>query len=226
MIALDSTSSNVNTSGTVVSATHVCTGSDLILFAAIKNNQGGTVTSLTYNGVAMTLIGTCVDSSSRAYWLYYLINPASGSHSITFTAGTSGNVGIFGISFTGAKQSGQPDNNNLGANPTVTSTSYSQSISTVADNCFEIMVGKCDDATPITGGTNTSLAADFDGAKTNYNGMFMVYSTAGKTPAGSASLVLNAGITQQYYTVMASFSPSLSSPVVKKNSNLLLLGVG
>lgn len=96
-----------------------------ILFYAI---QGGTATSVTYNGVALTKLIDILDSSGSGFQLWYLLNPASGAN--TFHHNSSGSR-HFLVSYNGVLQSGFPDSsntNNTAANPKTLATT------TVADN--------------------------------------------------------------------------------------------
>ena len=80
---------------TTATVSHTCTGSDRILFVqAISNDDGDTVTGVTYNGVAMTKIGSSVGvppagSSSNFLSMWYLIAPATGANNVVVTRSTS-----------------------------------------------------------------------------------------------------------------------------------------
>lgn len=111
-ITLDATSSGTITSGTTVTFSHTCTGTNLVLavYAVSRAGAANYPSSITYNAVSMT-----EDTSSRnnqanssgSWW--YLVNPATGANNIVVTYGsTRDEAMIFGVSYTGAKQSGQP----------------------------------------------------------------------------------------------------------------------
>ncbi len=82
---------------------HVCSGSNRVLVVGISWYVGDPITSITYNGVPMTLAVQAVYTDPPFYAsIYYLINPDAGEHSlsITFSSGSYGAAGA--ISFTGA----------------------------------------------------------------------------------------------------------------------------
>lgn len=123
-IAFDAFSTG-NAASSPVTVSHTCTGSNRILFVAVmiqNAGNGDTLTGVTYNGVAMnfgikilhpTVIGRCE-------YIYYLQNPASGTHNIVATASAVSSIMLLNnASYTGAKQTGTP-----------TFTSYGPTIST------------------------------------------------------------------------------------------------
>ena len=76
---------------------HTCTGSNLILWVAVQLYQdtagNGSITTATYNGVALTKY---VEKTTVSLYtaLYYLIAPAAGTHNIVMTATTTGGAQI------------------------------------------------------------------------------------------------------------------------------------
>src|SRR5690242_15649825 len=88
-----------------------CTGTNLILVVAAFGNTGdGSLTGLTYNGVALTSIGReYVSGTSGQYTeLWWLIAPSTGSHNLV-ASGTDSFCLLDTVSFAGADQSNQPD---------------------------------------------------------------------------------------------------------------------
>ncbi|MCW4004630.1 MAG: hypothetical protein NWE95_12040 [Candidatus Bathyarchaeota archaeon] len=96
-INFDSQNSEVSTSGNSISWTHTTSaGSDRILLVAIDifRASGGsptTITSITYGGTALTPLATAVyDSNPRVRsYVYYLLNPASGTRTISVNFASS-----------------------------------------------------------------------------------------------------------------------------------------
>lgn len=96
--------------GTSLTFSHTCTGSELLLIVgvAVISGSASDVTSVTYNGVAMTAIpswnqvsggGSCRSKG------YYLIAPATGAHNVVITVSPAVNIIAAGAtSFTGADQ--------------------------------------------------------------------------------------------------------------------------
>jgi len=89
---------------------HTCAGSDrlLIVCLGLSDHDAATVTGVTYNGVAMTLVGGATEGSGdlkRRYEMWRLIAPATGAHnvSVAFT-GTDLNVEAVAVSFSNAHQ--------------------------------------------------------------------------------------------------------------------------
>lgn len=111
---------------------HTCTGSDLVLYAAV-NVVGDAVSTIKYNGVNMTLINDNTNGSNQISD-YYLVNPATGTHTLALTfSGTGIGIQAGSISLTGVDQASPLDSNNKS---TGTSTTPSLTITTVADNCW------------------------------------------------------------------------------------------
>lgn len=103
-VAFDAASTNGGAGG--ITQAHVCTGSNLILLVGFMDWNGVDLDVLSvnplYNGVAMTLLGTHAYNTARAE-VWYLVNPATGSHNITYT--TTGPSAMVAGSFTGVDTS-------------------------------------------------------------------------------------------------------------------------
>lgn len=107
---------------------HTCTGSDRALDVNISiYDSADFPTSVTYNGVALTLIGSTSNGQYTVYQ-YYLIAPATGANNIEVAV--SGNVFDFvgsGVSLTGVDQTTaigtQAVNSGTDTTPTVNVTS-------------------------------------------------------------------------------------------------------
>lgn len=208
-IARDATSHTSN-NGTTASVTHTITGSNTILIAVLvhNTNEAGTVT---FNGTSMTSIARA-SRNGRTAELFYLIAPTSGAHSLAASWATSGNGVIMGMSYTGAKQSGQPDAFNTGTQQNGSSNqALTVTATVVASNCW-LVGGYTDDHTagdPSLVGTGTSLNVfDFD---TNASGYGI--DSNGTVGTGSQSLQMLAptevGI--QQVMAMASIAPATAS---------------
>ena len=65
MAAFDAAGSGPSTSATSLTWSHTCAGANRILFVGFLSN--GTVTGVTYNGVAMTQVGSSVFTPSPTY---------------------------------------------------------------------------------------------------------------------------------------------------------------
>lgn len=174
-IALDTSTS----AGGAASWSHSCTGSNLVLVVSCYAITD-TVTSVTYNGVSMTQINkTSFPGSGRqGVYLYYLINPATGSNTVLVTGGT----GLGAASYTGAKQSGQPDafaSNSFSASPGTCN------VTVVGTGCW--LVGAlADPSGSESAGAGTTIRA------TDANGLAFADSN-GTVGTGSQTLTINYG---------------------------------
>lgn len=206
MIAVDATSAAEWSSGTTVTVSHTCTGSNLILFAAVESaSVGNTVTTsgVTYNGVAMTIVGSSVNAGTdnRRYDLWYLLAPATGAHDIVVTySGTPAQGAVAAASYTGAKQSGVPDATDSFVGSAVTHAT--KAITTVADNCWLVAVGgECNGVyASVDAGTTLRV-----GSTNKYS--ILLDSNGAKTPAGSYALGYNTTNPKNLCIVVASFAP-------------------
>lgn len=138
MIALDNAATVFTPLSGSPSGSFTCTGSNLILFAFIIGDvNNDNVTGATYNGVAMTLVAKEPpgNSNGRYAYLFYLLNPATGSHTLAATGSPDPLVG-YASSYTGALQSGQPDASGVNNGSNV--ASIAKAITTVASNCWTV----------------------------------------------------------------------------------------
>ena len=203
-IATDATS-NGSASATTVTVSHTCTGDDGILFVGCWiQNSTDQMTSVTYNGVAMTQIGKINNAGTDSTYLYYLIAPATGANDIVMTKSGTDLGYVIGSSYTGASQTGQPDASTTNTGATV--TSLTTSVTTVADNTWTVLMMKASDSTN-SAGTGTTLRIDGPG-----NDQTGIYDSNGAiTPAGSTSLQTTAGTNRSWAHIMASFSPATAA---------------
>ncbi len=209
-IAFDSSVDGVNNggSGTLTFAFNNVAGDIVCVGIAGDTGSGADdITGVTYNAVSMTLAQKNVASSiNRNLYLYYLLGPATGSHNVAITISGSHYLLAGAISLSGAKQSAQPDANNTGlsAGP---QTSLTTSVTTVADNCWTVLLeGAYDSNNPPGAGTGSTRRV-FDAAF----GTWGLFTGGPKTPAGSTSMQTTRPNAQQIGHVMASFSPAAAA---------------
>lgn len=203
-IAYD-TKNNATTGGGASSLTfaHTCTGSDLILFVfTVNHSHLGTMTGVTYGGVSMTLMESNDAPDNKGQRLWYLIAPATGANNVVASKDdSSGWIDAIAVSYTGASQTGQPDAEVVQA--TETTTSYSKSITTVADNCW-IIWPMTNSGLTLTAGSNTTvLQQPTFGA----HGTSFAAAHSDQTPAGSKTLAVTSS-SQRFASIMASFAPA------------------
>lgn len=137
-IAFDASSISTYTDlGATYNWPHTVTGTDPILLVYVGWSVAGdatTVSSVSYNSVALTRIaGSSGSTSGRQGEYWYLLCPASGSHSISVTLSTAVDFQNSGaISLTGA--------NAIGASSGAggTASSASNSLTTTAANSYVV----------------------------------------------------------------------------------------
>jgi len=175
---------------------HTCTGSNRLLVAGIYATND-TLTGVTYAGVSMTFINKVNATGTQFIYLYYLLNPTSGANNLVTSSG--GTLLGYGqaSSYTGAKQSAQPDTSNTAVS--ASTTSLTCSVTTVADNCW--LIGYNYSNLPVAGGGTTFRSPGIGAV------LFMMDSNAPKTPAGSSSLEVTQVSANFSATCLASFSP-------------------
>lgn len=211
-IVFDSTSSG--TSAATFNIAHSCTGSNLILIVTTsEDNSNGSVTGITYNSVALTQIGTGVVSGSNTVRMWYLLSPATGTNNITIT-GSAGNtnMGVCAVSYTGVKQSSQPDAS--GTNTSGATVSYSESVTTITNNCWTVMAGCALSGLVLV---NSSKAFIRQQPEVTYRGTFYTDSNSEITPAGSTTSTVTS-VSQSFLTIMISIAPFTTS-----GNNMLLM---
>lgn len=202
-IAFDAKSTGSINPGTSITFAHTCTGSNLILFVMVSDNSAGdNVTSVTYNGVALTRI-KYVNPSYIKTSLWYLINPATGAHNVVVSSNTNNAILGISVSYTGAGQT-QP---NLVSNAVSDSVSGEASmetnINTLTDNSWVILTNNNNAGTP--------SATNFACRQGNFgwNGAIGFFdSNAPKTPAGNVSETINFP-TGDADAIMVFFNPPL-----------------
>lgn len=177
-------------------------GADRILFVLVWTGSGSVTTGVTYNGVAMTKIADKAAAGATEMSLWRLTNPASGSHDVVVTnnGGGAARSTSYSSSYSGVAQTNPIDAFAV-AGPTTT-TSYSQSLTTTADNCWAIMMGYAQDVANKTAGANTVLRYQ----DKTVVGSFLADTGAAKTPPGTDTMTITS-TSQTFESIMASFKP-------------------
>ncbi len=175
-IARDTTATINLTGTTALNTTYTCSGVNRILFLMTMSGSTWWTGDFAYGGVAMTQIASGVIANNRIT-LWYLINPASGSNSITGSWGGNEGHGVILSSYTGV------GGINVSSSTTGSGTSFTMSGTTTKDNCWGIYAGATGGVGAITAGTNSSLISRFASVT---EGLFDT--NAAQTPAGSKSM--------------------------------------
>lgn len=206
MIAFDAGAKNTSNTASP-SWSHTCSGLNRILWVGIVGGfTVDNVSGVTYNSVAMTQAVKVANfgSGNRYCYLYYLVNPDTGTNTVQVTTTSSDCVGCCSTSYTGVKQTDQPDQT---TSNTGSAASLSTSIITVADNCFVVNFTWCF-SKQVTAGSGAT--ATVTTASDNQPGMFDSGSPV--TPEGSTSMTINASGSNSIESLVASFSPLLTPP--------------
>jgi len=146
-IARDASSLVENGNGTAVSLSHTCASGAVLVVGVRINTPSITPTSVTYNGVAMTLLNSSNDGGSTfMQHTYFLGNPTSGANNITVNVAVSQTISINGQSYTGAATT--VDSN---AQATGNSTTASSAVTIVNNNSWSVMF-----VSNANGGTSSS----------------------------------------------------------------------
>lgn len=189
---------------------HTCTGSNIILFMCAdlwQDTAGvGTVTSASYNSVAMTKVNAGTSTSIRAE-IWYLVAPATGANTVSVTVtGATDAIKLCSASFTGVIQSASAIDNHV-INATTTGAP-SKAIVTVADNCGVIdTVSRFSNTDLVKGASQTQIYND---SVTSTLGAAS-YLTTPKTPAGSVTMSWTGNAAQDCEQVVVSFAPVVAA---------------
>jgi len=100
-------STQTNVTGTAASVNITTSGNNRILFYGFQNNTDANdvVTSVTYGGVAMTLLHKYKLGNNAQYaYLYTLVNPALGTNALVINSSASKNYLGWAFSYTGVDQ--------------------------------------------------------------------------------------------------------------------------
>lgn len=197
-IRLDRATNGSNSTGTTASFSHICSGTNRILFVGINIDSGDLVTSVTYNGVAMTLVDKTANSDSTTWnYLYYLLTPATATNTVAMTFSSSCTQRSVAVSYRGVKQTGQLDAKGIA---TATGTSVSRALTTIANNCWMVSFVGNEGQNPSAGAGSTQRAQTSVATIGDSNGVI--------TPAGSYSMSWTSAASTHWGLVQASFSPA------------------
>ena len=150
----------------------------------------------------MTLIGKVQAPSNNRQYLYYLLNPASGTNNVVITSGSSHYLISEAASWYNVNQSAQPEafitNSNAAG-----STSITTSLTTLSNGALVVQglwsyghLAAGDGATPIVTDTQFSGAGIF------------ASSGSSAAPAGNVSMTTISDGTISSGVIMASFAPA------------------
>lgn len=207
-IALDANSTGVGGTATPQTWTHTCTGSNLMLIVNVYSNTPSDVTGVTYNGVAMTSLGNYSYSGVEGN-LWYLINPATGANTVSIAHTSTSNF-VIGVaaSYTGVKQSAQPDSS-LTTQTTASATTLTATNTVVAAGSWLITGGINNSGGALIAGTGGSIR------RTGSNVAVSLFDSGGPVTAGAKSMTIKLAAANAYALGMVSIAPVTAVGVVE-----------
>ncbi len=205
-ITYDNSTDGGNNKGTTTSLTYshtVGNGSNrLLLVNLIGDTAADDISSVTYAGAPMTLVAKIQAPSNNWQYLYYLLNPSSGSNNVVITAGSPHYLISEAASWYNVKQSAQPDafTTNTAA---AASTSVTTSLTTVATGSLVVQ------GLWSFGHLNAGLGSSPIIIDTAIGGAGIFASSGSPvSPAGSVSMTSVSDGAQSTGVIMASFAPA------------------
>lgn len=173
--------------GSTSSWSHTCTGSNRVLVVGVSmlSAAGSSVSGITYNGVAMTLIRAKASAVGAVrVELWRLINPASGANTIAVTLSTGLDRVCSAVSFADADQTTPVEgDNDASATNSGAATDASVSITSTTDNCLVVDCVATTD-TVITVGADQTQRQNATGSL----GSGAMSTEGPKTPAGITTM--------------------------------------
>lgn len=182
-VVFDAVSTASQVSDTSLSWTHTPSGTPTKVFACIGHfDNADTISSVTYGGNAMTLIGSVANPSAEVASIYALASPPSGAQTIAVTMGSSSLINARGISFTG----GDATTAIRGSGTTNSGTSTAAQV-TQASAADDMVLAFCvaDD------NTTTQTAASGETARGATFTCFTIFSAQTFTAPGAASVSMD-----------------------------------
>lgn len=161
-------------------------GNNRMLWVAVNTRAGDTVTSVTYNGVALTQAAKVSDPSGGFNYLYYLLEaslPAAGTYNVVVTQ-SSGTFIITTIaSYTGAKQAAPEAT----ASTSTSGSALSVALTPTSDNSWIVAQGTVNSSGSL--GTTNALIHNYQTGATFQS----IGDTGVITPAASTTVGWNSG---------------------------------
>lgn len=181
-------SSAISTSNTTnFTFAHTCSGADRYL-VVIAGCQSTPPSTITYNGVAMTLISS-MGSGTNAN-VFVLAAPSAGTNNVSVTVGSAFATRAASASYTGVSATGNPDTSHAtdtgGAAVTVTDT-----ITTLTDNSYIVGFGQYQSASGALVAGAGATQRQNSGSSGSYSPFGIFDSNGVKTPAGTRAMTLN-----------------------------------
>lgn len=182
-IAVGNTSGGYSSGNTRTQSHTIASGSDRVLVVSAMT-QGGSVTGVTFNSVAMTLLDSQNTTAGAQFAsIYYLINPPVGTYNVVVSASGASYTFAANCDYTGVDQTTPFPTTAKNYIDSTSGSPFSISLSTSVDNSW--LVGSFNASIAITAVTGSILRANGD------NQRKLVDSNGAKTPTGSYSIGVN-----------------------------------
>lgn len=217
-IAVDATTATATTGAqTSISISHTTSGADRVIVSGIEIVNS--TSTWTYAGTA--IVEDTTDASDMNHKMGHLIAPTSGANTLEHVkiAGAEAGHGIFGISFTGADQTTQPDSTSP-TPTTATNTTPSIAITTTTDNAYVVDNLLSRAATLTVDASQTQIANQTidSGTSRRQGGSYEQKVTAG-------SITMSWSLSASVLWVMLCVAVRPAAAAGGGNPNLLMLGV-
>lgn len=213
-IAFDSSSNFPLTTVSSATFSHTTSGSDRILFVGVlvNANPGNNVTGATYAGVPMIQIGHhSFGSGNFGDNVFMLVNPALGTNNVVVSLDSAQNISAQSVSYTGARQTGQPDNFVSYGPGGPTTGIVTNSIVTITDNSW--LVEWNQPRTPIVSSGGSVIRVSISGQLGSF-----LDSGVPQTPPGIHSISFsNNGVNDFFGGWLISIAPALPPPPAEGN---------
>lgn len=152
-------------SGSSVTMSHTTSGVNRLLYVGISlDNEGSeTVSSVAYNGIPLTFLGSATEANNIRVEVWYLVDPPLGTHNltVTFSADLTRNAAVGAVTFTGVDQN--LPFGSLSGNQASTGTVASTSVSSTSTEVVVDTVG-CEDCASLSAGSGQSVLWNFGGS--------------------------------------------------------------
>lgn len=218
-IAFEAVGGATQITTTSLTWSHTVTASSnyLVVFVATTSTNGtlNDVSSVTYNGVAMTQIDTLSDAGAgNRIYSYVLPAPDTGTNNVIATFATSkGRINGVSGSYTGVYQSTTPDSHNVETD----SVDGTPTTTVVNSDCW-VIAGEINDSGTPTAGTGTTLRGSVQ--NTSY-----LADSNGTVSPGANTLTFTGSTGWLFNSAIISLSTT-GPATATRPSTLLLMGVG
>ncbi len=205
-IAFDACTEGTPTSASSITVAHPFAGSNGIAEAFVYSD-GDVITGVTVGGVAMTKVGSSIKNSVNNFYISAWIKagPATGTQNVIASASGTVTLDMVVVSYSGASQTGQPDNN--ASNNTGTPQNFSDTVTPVADKCW-VTSAFLRQGAGITG-FSAGTARTSNQATTGLG----VADTGPVTPAAATTITATSGASGSgWCSIVVSIKPAVFNP--------------